>query len=298
MIRIAALLLCMMLVQICDAKVLIMTHCFNKPEFIIWQQKTFAKLLQDDYEFVVFDDAPNEEISNEVQSICHQYSVRCIRVPQTIHQFPYYLPRIDGVGGPSAECAETIQYMLDTVGFDYPGIVVVIDSDMFLIRKYSIEKKLKNNHLAATPQLRIDQNGSKIVYLLPNLMFFNMATLPNRRSLNFNLGEINGVRVDSAGYTYFYLINNPKLKWSKLGCVTVPFTVAAVSLNSKIISELKSYSKLYQLMHSMEFDYEFYADYAFMHFRAGSNWYNMDDTTSSKKTRLLRDAIQEIIDSK
>src|SRR5262245_60577830 len=106
-----------------EAKVLIMTHAYNKPEYIPWQYWTFKKFFQDEYEFIVFNDAPNSDLSDNIQNICHELDISCIEVPQFIHFFksPYLPGSRNPLGDPSAECADTIQYMLDTLGFDYPG---------------------------------------------------------------------------------------------------------------------------------------------------------------------------------
>jgi len=40
-------------------KVLVLTCAFNRPDFIELQYKTFKAFLNDDYEFVVFNDANN-----------------------------------------------------------------------------------------------------------------------------------------------------------------------------------------------------------------------------------------------
>ena len=61
-----------------DAKVLIMTLSYNKPEFIRWQHATFKKFLKDDYEFVVFNDAPNKKLSKKIEAACRKLKIECI----------------------------------------------------------------------------------------------------------------------------------------------------------------------------------------------------------------------------
>jgi len=72
--------------------VLIITHVHNRWDFIALQHETFKKFLRDDYEYVVFNDAPDQEMMEEINSICACYNIRCIQVPQEIHTRPY-LPR-------------------------------------------------------------------------------------------------------------------------------------------------------------------------------------------------------------
>ena len=222
-----------------QAKVLILTHAYNKPEFIIWQYKTFKKFLKDEYELIVFNDAPNLRYFEGIQTICDELQITSIDVPQKIHQHPYYLPREEGVMGPSAECAETIQYMLATVGFSYPGVVAIVDSDMFLIQEFSIENFMRGYQLAAYPW-RLKNNQNEVVYLLPNLMFFDMRTLPDKETLNFNLGTVEGVRCDTGGHTYYYLSKHPDLKWRKTNFVTWHTPREENLFTSSLLSSLQS----------------------------------------------------------
>ena len=76
-------------------KILIITHAYNRPEFIEIQHKTFQKFLADEYEFVVFNDARTDAMANQISEACQTNGVRCIRIPQEIHTRPY-LPRRPG----------------------------------------------------------------------------------------------------------------------------------------------------------------------------------------------------------
>ncbi len=268
-----------------DAKVLIMTHCFNRPEFIAWQHATFKKFLEDEYEFVVFDDSPNEELAHQTEAVCEVLEVGYIRVPQSIHDGRRW--------GPSQECADTIQYMLDTVGFDYPGLVLLVDSDMFLIRDFSIEKYLGDYLLASTPQSR-KGNSAEIIYLLPNLVFFKMNAIPDRRNLNFGMGWIDGIYTDTGGYTYLYLTQHPDFKWLHID-VGYQMSENPTFMQPDATAALKAKSKLWHLMTVQEFDYEFYVDYTFLHFRAGSNWYKMEESQMARKTQMLSEAMEELL---
>src|SRR5690349_14766837 len=74
------------------AKVLIITCNYSNPEFIPIQNETFKKFIQDEFEFVVFSDAPTEAGHILIATMCSRCEVKCIRVPQSIHEYPYYMP--------------------------------------------------------------------------------------------------------------------------------------------------------------------------------------------------------------
>lgn len=74
-------------------KVLIMTYVHSRPDFIETHAQTFKAFLQDEYEYVVFNDAPNDDMCRQMEHTCRKLGVRCIRVPQHLHngrQTPNY----------------------------------------------------------------------------------------------------------------------------------------------------------------------------------------------------------------
>ena len=201
-----------------NPKVLIITHACTRPDFIEIHYKTFKKFLLDDYEFVVFNDARTPVLRAKIDQTCEKLGLRCIHIAQEIHDRPY-LYRSPGEDNNHAccRCANVVQYSLDVLGFKHNGIVAIIDSDMFLIKKFSIIDYLKNNDMAGVPQSR----GNKINYLWNGLVFFNMNTLPNKEKINFNCGRVEGVGTEVGGYLYYYFQKNPQIRVKPIGVVHI-----------------------------------------------------------------------------
>ena len=129
---------------IASDRLLIITPAFNEPTFIEWQCKMFAKFIKDEYEFVVFNDANNEKMAQRIQNVCNQCGVRCIRIPQEIHSKPYLKrERRELYHNPNVRQVNGIQYSLNTIGFKHDGIVVLIDSDMFVTRPLSFNEAMR-----------------------------------------------------------------------------------------------------------------------------------------------------------
>lgn len=192
------------------AKLLVITHNCNRPDFIEMQHKTLKKFLTDDYEYVVFNDARQENMRQQIDAMCSQYNIHCIRVPQEIHSKPY-LPREphdDLINNASIRHANCVQYSLDVLGYDHPGIVFIIDTDIALIRPFSVEEYMQDKDIAA----RINRPRNKAHYCSPLFCILNMQRLPDKRSLNFNCGIINGVGGDTGAWSYYYLLKHPELK--------------------------------------------------------------------------------------
>ena len=200
-----------MLVFLCldiSAKVLIITHSYSRPDLIALQVKTFKALLQDEYEFVVFNDASNENMAVEIETMCIQQNIKCMRIPQEIHTQPY-LPRNpnDDLQQANIRHANCIQYSLDVLGFDHDGVVFIVDSDMFLIRPFSIEKYMQNKDVATL----VKRSYHPGRYFCPAICFLSMDQIPDKRSLNFNVTTVNNSPVDSGGATYYYWIKHPNI---------------------------------------------------------------------------------------
>lgn len=187
-------------------QVLIITHAFNRPDFIEMQCRTFKKFFKDDYRFVLFNDANNEPMSAQIKVMCQEWGIECIRVPQEIHDRPYH-KRWPGepYHRPNIRHANAIQYSLDTLGFNHDGILLIIDSDMFPVRPFSITEYMKDADTAGVFRGFRPDGG----YIWPGICFLNMATLPNKRDINFNCGFIDGYSVDVGGHTYCYFRDNP-----------------------------------------------------------------------------------------
>lgn len=106
----------------------------------------------------------------------------------------------------------SVQYSLDTVGFKSDDIVLLIDNDMFLVRPLHIANYLKDHDIISFLKGSINDHGQAIMYCCPALTFLNMKSLPNKSSLNFNCGWVNGCSGDSGGFTHYYLKDHPDLR--------------------------------------------------------------------------------------
>lgn len=314
------------------SKVLIFTYAHNRPEFIEWQHHTFKKFVQDDYEFVVFNDAVNHNFSRQIQEKCAQCNIRCISIPQSIHDSPHIVhPEANFV---SARNCNVVKYSLDTVGFYHDDIVVLVDSDLFLIKPFSFKQFLSGYQLAGRYRTCSELHNcaadhphcpSPIQYLWIGLVFIDMPHLPNRHQLHFNCGRINGVFYDAGGGSALYLQNNPSVKvndfevhklehlickdcWSKVapafgidncehllqgGCTHNAELLKKLQFSDFTIKLLETYPIGKPLMSRIEF----YLHDTFLHFREGSNYGHLPEHIYQSKITKLRDYIYLILNS-
>lgn len=195
----------------CSAKVIVFTYSYNRPEFIEIQYKTFKKFLKDDYELIVINDANNPELADQISDTCHTYHLRCIKIPQEIHERPY-LNRPDGVffvsnhQSPCVRNCNVVQYSLDMLGVHHSNIVALFDADLFLIKEFSITQYLKGYDVAGfdrAPEYAPPRNKKNFLWI--GLIFLNFGTMQQKTAFNVNCGYIDEIVMDSGGYTYYYL---------------------------------------------------------------------------------------------
>lgn len=280
---------------------LIITHAYLRPDFIEIQHKTFKKFLKDPYEFVVFNDARDYEIRSQIKQLCKKLQLRCIEIPQEIHDRPY-LQRYpyEDPNNACARCANVVQYSLDVLGFQHDGLVAIIDSDMFLVQDFSIAEYMQNYDIAGVPQSR-----GNVLYLWNGLVFFNMNSLPNKKSINFNCGVIEGNPTDVGGHLYYYFKQNPDVRVSQMGvyhsqsfaCNTCQqkdvYTPCAH--NTDHLRKQNIPETIIKFMQSGPPNIEFLLNNNFLHYRGGGNWDHKSQSYHDYKTKILLRFIDSII---
>jgi glycosyltransferase involved in cell wall biosynthesis len=306
MLKSVFVLLCFIFSQNLFPKVIIVTHNYNRPDFIALQQKCFKKFLRDEFEFVVFNDGPTEKLAKQIEYQCQILGIACYKVPQEIHQQPYlYRDPWEDWNSPSIRTANAIQYSFDTFAFNCDDIVAVIDSDMFLIQPFSITDYLQNYDLSAVGQWRGSMGN--IQYLWNGIMFFNMHTLPNKQALNFNCGTINGNHTDTGGYTYYYLKENPGAKIlymrDQLDLTDGDYIANSYELEGReylseheVVHALSGNEDLLDLIRKKPDDIQFFLNYAFLHYRRGGNYHGKPNNYHRKKTAILNEFFNTILD--
>jgi hypothetical protein len=279
-------------------KVLVITHNYNRPDFVEIQYKTFEKFLLDiEYEYVVFNDAPQEPMKTQIDNVCKKYGIRCIRVPQKMHTTgdrPLNKRHVNGV-----------RYSLEVIGYDNDGPVVIIDSDMFLIRPLSIEERLGDNHILSAMR---GGGPDSIDWLWPGISILAMNKLPNKRTLNYDCGPVNGHILDSGGSSYLYLKRHPGLKLeviNSLWCYQLFLAdkhnqipeKTSVAAQERIVA-YKNYGfneKEIKFLLNKPDTFEFYLDNHFLHYREGTNYTNQQQGYVDHKTRIFKEFIDNVL---
>lgn len=282
-------------------KVLIFTYSYNVPEFIEMQHKTFQRFMKDDYEFIVFNDASKKSNRVAIENTCRRLRIKCINIPQKIHNKPY-LERLPGENwnGPSVRNCNVVQYSLDTVGFKHNGIVMLFDSDLFLVKDFSVKEYLNGYHLAGLAQGR-KGTTENVNYLWIGLVFLDMGSMPNKKSINFNCGRVKGAPVDAGGHTHYYLTQNPPPKVRYFGVLSSPFVRCEECKkadfypcvhNRDILAAHGFDDNQIRFVQGGPMNCEFMMGTHFLHYRGGTNWDNQQEGFHIKKKKLFKEYIE------
>jgi hypothetical protein len=281
-----------------QAKVLIITMSYNRPDFIEIHAKTFKNFLKDEYEYVVFNDASSELMKNKIEQTCKKLGIRCFRIPQEMH----YAPGREGAGG---RHIDGIEFAFKEIGYDHNGIVVLVDSDMFLLQPFSIADFMQGYDISGELQGRKDVYH-EVLYLSPVLVFMNMQTLPNKKTLSFEGGYIEGLACDVGAHTYYYLKNNPFIKskfFDNLHIGSFKNSINCKQCNNincnNCIKKLQNNGfdqKTIKFIHSCDSNIEFFMNKAFLHYRCGSNWNRQSTQYHAKKTEAFNKYINACLE--
>ncbi|MCF7852556.1 MAG: hypothetical protein K9M07_04880 [Simkaniaceae bacterium] len=301
--------------QFIFSKTLIFTTAFNRPDFIELQDKLFKKFFLDDYEYIVFSDANTAQLQNKIRCVCNQLNVKCIDVPQGIHTQPY-LPRLSGdnLHRPNIRNCNAVQWAWDNYMSKHNGPVLLMDSDMFLIRPFSAEKLMSKYDIAYVAMGTEDPITKKgYAYMWIALICFNTQTLPELNAFCFNCGQLPNTNaiVDSGGWTYLYLKKyQNQIKYKNINCVpgcdfycpyryTHPSRQRPKQVSSDIIIEnltTRGFTKNEIDMILCQPDtIELLFDNHFLHYRAGSNYEKYSKNHLDKKDRILLSFFDKIL---
>ena len=287
-------------------KVRVLIFHYNRPDFLEFQYQTFKKfVLDEDYELIIFNDAPNSKDEKSIQEICDKYKLQCVRYEQSWHENNplnewirssvdsplknsfFVFPLENNRPSPKAifeQCSirhcHVIQYALDHFGYNHDDIVVIMDADVFPIKPIKIR-----DLLIEYPLVGIDSEFKHMHYLWVPFIAFDPKRLPNITDLKFHLDFIEGILCDTGSHSYHYFKDNPGVPyqlyprrsdndfspWDELTFLKFGFNQDGIDKISWPISM------------------EFYIDYHFIHFVGGSGIPHL------KKNQNFLDFIQCIL---
>lgn len=271
----------------------VLTSAVNNPIFIEIQYHTLKKHLKNDYEFIVFNDAKNFPdytnggditVKQQISDMCKSLDIKCINIENDHHA---------NLESPCTRCAQAMNHMLKYQLLN-PAKYLVIDSDMFLIDDFDIEKEYSGYNMAVVPQKRQWVENNRLIecnYFWNGLHYFNIPEIQDKELLNWSLIEdftdVGGmmhkwvdkhipeeyipntdyIRKNDNIYSFrdiYFIRHLWSITWDE---TELPENIK----NKKLINFLKKDPR----NQKGKFYCEIY-DKKFLHYRAGGNWNRMD----------------------
>lgn len=234
---------------------------YNKPMFIELQKKSFDKFALD-YKFTVIDNSIEDDISIEIQKICHDNNIGLIKPTEKFDS------RINGLHGFSHEIGVNtfLNELKNTHNVD--DIVMVLDHDVFLISDLSKITDIINDSSILT----IKQYREHIIYVWPGLTIFNLKNCININEISLDGAKLinggwvpidNGVFTDVGGHSFHYLKKyNDELKF--------------IELREFFVENFDEINK----------------NHIFYHFHAGSQWSGYSNDIWNNKFEQIKKVIE------
>lgn len=175
-------------------------------DFIKLQYLSLKKFINQDFEYIIFNDAKNfNDLTNnnnlnmkkDVLNLCNELNINCIN-----HDNDFHI----NIPSSSFRHATVLNNML-LFQLNNPDKYLYIDSDMILIDYLDINK-YNNYSCAIVLQHRVDNNNKDINYIWPGLCYFDMDKIYNKSLLNWSLANY----TDTGGMMYRWLINQNNYK--------------------------------------------------------------------------------------
>lgn len=158
-------------------KISIFSFAVNDKFPIDIMRRQFTKYLKEDFDFVLFNDAFDPQMEENINIIASFNQIKCVKVPQNIHP----------VQNPSECYAATLNWAVREYAVNNNcEIIVLLHSDVFPICDVSVSEIMGEHIAASTMEFRII-NGKGINYFYPAFTIINMKLLKNVYELDFGL---------------------------------------------------------------------------------------------------------------
>jgi hypothetical protein len=197
-----------------QGKVTVLVLVSNRADFIEKQITSFDKYLAEDYEFIIAHDDIDKNLSRKISNLCKILDFREIKIRKEFflakrhglrHLRSIYLrgKYYDG----AVSCGYGLQWfwkrILPEIDTQY---LLVIDSDMFFINRFSVADFLQEKVFGFIPQYRGE--NLQVFYPWNGLFMMDLHQVSDIESMDWLPGKVLGERCDVGGFNHHWLKNN------------------------------------------------------------------------------------------
>ena len=210
--------------------------------FLETQYKSIKKYFQTDFEYIIFDDSRDKEHiisyniiqTKDIKNTCNELGIKYIRIPQSLHETrDKVMPKVTVPkkgehpysDHPATRCALAVQYGFNYIIENYKdAYLCLIDSDMFFIDYFNINKYMKNYDIYG-----ITQSRGQVIYLWNALFMCDLNKCKKLEEFNWECGTVfvldkNNNKTDICfgcdvgGHNYYYMKKYGYLDENKNKC--------------------------------------------------------------------------------
>lgn len=279
-------------------KCIVLSVVFNRPRYIPYQYECLKKFITIPFEYIIFDNSKDDRDTYEIQRNCEYLDIKYYRVPQNIH----VSDEVSNRAGLSLDYA--LRFLYNQMAFR--GIVMVCDSDLFLIKSYNpIERIADYDFVGRSIKNIYEQvhkpdhpiNLNKLYYYSNQFMLINYDSFSYINDITFVPVVYKGIQLDCGGQLYSFFNENKQIKHLAINDIpSSHFNKENVNINNSLSEGLKDYlTAEINIINGNSFSEIF--DDSFIHFRAGSNWCGHSDTLAfNRENNLFTYLCNKLID--
>lgn len=278
-----------------QAKILVFTIVFNRPEFIELQKKSFEAFLLDEYDYVVYNNASDPRIAEEIEETCRKEGVRHVRIPDKDRK------NFD----PCTSHATALNYAIGDLVKGTPGKTLLLENDDFLIQPISIESEMEGIDFGYKPFCWMwDPEGKwvghpTIYYPHANMAFFDFATIQHSELINWYGTTIDGHKSDTGGRMYAFLHSEPLMRTKQIDEIASwdyrPGSGFFEGHMKKGVLPAAYIPLLEELIAQLPSAVQFINHFTVLHYWVGSNWDNRDQAFHDQKFIAINTFLDRVI---
>lgn len=280
-----------------NAEIKIITVVFNRPEFISLQKRCFDTFLQDEYELIVYNNAADPAIADQIAHTCKEWQVSHHRIPDHARRNT----------DPCTSHATALNYAFSHFTHNFTGKVLLFENDDFLIQPHSFEKQMKGVAFGYKPYAWMwDKQGKwlcnpSLTYPHANMAFFDFSRIAHPELINWSGMTEQGYLFDTGGKMFYFLHSNPKMGTKTINEVASWDIKPNRNFFQPLVSSgvlPQSYIPLLEeLLATIPSEVQFLNDYTVLHYWIGSNWNNKEQAFHDKKFQAVSKFIDKITKS-
>jgi hypothetical protein len=180
----------------------------KNPLYIEMQYNSLVKHLKTPFDYIVYNNAFwDHSRHSSLNQFCDKLRIESVNIfPDTNYEKQYNVKLFGNTSYLGA--SEAHLYPLLRIWNDYKDLnekIVILNSDMFLMKDVDFEHAFGNKQIAFVPTYNVNNNNMSA---WGGILFLDVSNMPNKNDFDLSLGYIGNERVDTGGKTYHYFKNN------------------------------------------------------------------------------------------